>query len=73
MSTFTFTPSPNPISIQEVEERKRIQVEVDALFAVDNIYRNKETQYIFDDYNNGVYATGDETIQALKKHYGIKE
>lgn len=72
MSTFTFTPNPNPISIQEVEERRRIQVEVAGLLAVDNIYRDKETQYIFDDYINGVYATGDEAIEALKKHYGIK-
>ena len=60
------------ISIQEVMERKRIQATVDAIFAVDNLYRNKETQYIFDDYNNGVHATVEDAVKALDKHYGIK-
>lgn len=64
-------PSPR-ISIQEVMERKRIQATVDAIFAVDNLYRNKETQYIFDDYNNGVHATVEDAVKALDKHYGIK-
>lgn len=64
------TPSPK-ISIQEMMERKKTQATVDAIFAVDNLYRNQETQYIFDDYHNGIHATIGDAIEALDKHYGI--
>ena len=58
--------------LEEIQKRKAIHAETQAIFAVDNLHPNPETQYIFNDYNNGKIVTIDDAIKALDKHYGIR-
>lgn len=55
----------------EITKRKQAQTTTRAIFAVDNLTPNPETQHIFDDYADGKLATVDEAIKALDKHYNV--
>ena len=57
---------------QELERRKKNQRLANAMFAVDNLRPNPNTQHIFDDYANGNLATIAGTIKELDKHYNVK-
>lgn len=59
------------VSFYEIRKRKALHRTTQAAFAVDNLHPNPETQYIFNDYNNGKIPTISEAIKALDKHYGI--
>ena len=39
--------------LDEIRKRKEIHAQTQAIFAVDNLYPNPDTQYIFDAYING--------------------
>ncbi|WAU78260.1 antitoxin VbhA family protein (plasmid) [Acinetobacter sp. LF10] len=58
--------------LDEIRKRKEIHAQTQAIFAVDNLHPNPDTQYIFDAYNNGEIKSIDAAIKALDKHYGIK-
>lgn len=56
----------------EITKRKQAQTTTRAIFAVDNLAPNPETQHIFNYYANGKLATVEEAIKALDQHYNIK-
>lgn len=60
------------LSKTELERRKKNQRLANAIFAVDNLRPNPNTQHIFDDYANGNLATVDEAIKELDKYYNVK-
>ena len=57
---------------QELERRKKNQRLANAIFAVDGLKTNPNTQHIFNDYANGDLATIAEAIKELDKHYNVK-
>lgn len=57
--------------LAEIKERETAHQMSQAIFAVDNLKPNPETQHIFKAYTNGEIPTIDEAIKALDTFYGI--
>lgn len=56
----------------EITKRKQAQRQTRAIFAIDNLKPNPETQHIFDNFTTGKIATVEQAIQELDKHYNVK-
>lgn len=56
----------------EIIKRKQAQNQTRAIFAVDKLKPNPETQHIFDNFSTGKIATVEQAIQELDKHYNVK-